>query len=114
MPDAIGMIETQGLVGGIEAADAMLKAAAVELVGKEQIGGGFVTVIVRGDVAAVQAAVEAGRKAAQRVGAKLISAHVIPRPNQGLSRVLISRAYVPVAELRPEKPHEGNGHTSDE
>ncbi|HEY9577928.1 MAG TPA: BMC domain-containing protein [Pseudobacillus sp.] len=78
MPRAIGMIETRGLIGSIEAADAMLKAASVELVNQEKIDGALVTVLVEGDVGAVQAAVEAGREAAQRVG-ELVSAHVIPR-----------------------------------
>jgi len=78
MPKAIGMIETRGLVGSIEAADAMLKAASVELVNQEKIDGALVTVLVEGDVGAVQAAVEAGREAAKRVG-ELVSAHVIPR-----------------------------------
>jgi ethanolamine utilization protein EutM len=76
--NAIGMIETRGLIGSIEAADAMLKSANVELVNQHKIDGALVTVIIKGDVGAVQAAVAAGRKAAQRVG-ELISAHVIPR-----------------------------------
>ena len=75
--DALGMIETKGLVGAIEAADAMVKAANVTLIGREQIGGGFVTVLVRGDVGAVKAAVDAGAAAAERVG-NLRSVHVIP------------------------------------
>ena len=77
---ALGMIETRGLVGAIEAADAMVKAANVQLLGKEQIGGGYVTVMVRGDVGAVKAATDAGAAAAQRVG-DLVSVHVIPRPH---------------------------------
>ena len=77
--DALGMIETKGLVGAIEAADAMVKAANVTLIGREQIGGGFVTVLVRGDVGAVKAAVDAGAAACERVGT-LRSVHVIPRP----------------------------------
>ncbi len=76
---ALGMIETRGLVGAIEAADAMVKAANVTLIGKEVIGGGYVTVMVRGDVGAVKAATDAGAAAAQRVG-DLVSVHVIPRP----------------------------------
>jgi ethanolamine utilization protein EutM len=76
---ALGMIETRGLVGAIEAADAMVKAANVTLIGKEMIGGGYVTVMVRGDVGAVKAATDAGAAAAQRVG-DLVSVHVIPRP----------------------------------
>ena len=79
--DAIGLIETQGLVGMLEAADAMLKAASVELIGMEKIGAAYVTVMVKGDVAAVKAAVEAGTQAVERVGGKLILAHVIPRPH---------------------------------
>jgi ethanolamine utilization protein EutM len=86
--DAIGLIETQGLVGIIEAADAMCKAANVEIVGKESIGGGYVTVMVKGDVAAVQAAVEAGTEAVKRIGGKLILAHVIARPHSGVSLLL--------------------------
>jgi microcompartment protein CcmL/EutN len=80
MADALGMIETKGFVGMVEAADAMVKAAKVELVGYEKIGGGYVTAIVRGDVAAVKAATEAGGRAAERVG-ELVSVHVIPRPH---------------------------------
>ncbi len=85
--DALGMIETKGFVGMVEASDAMVKAARVELVGYEKIGGGFVTAIVRGDVAAVKAAVEAGSKAAEKVG-ELISVHVIPRPHGNVDQVL--------------------------
>src|SRR3954454_6945618 len=81
MADALGMIETKGFVGMIEASDAMVKAAKVELVGYEKgYGGGYVTAIVRGDVAAVKAAVEAGARGAERVG-ELVSVHVIPRPH---------------------------------
>jgi microcompartment protein CcmL/EutN len=86
--DAIGLIETQGYVGILEAADAMLKSAAVELMGKEKIGAAYVTVMVKGDVAAVKAAVDAGRAAVERVGGKLILAHVIPRPHEGLAALL--------------------------
>ena len=78
--DALGLIETKGLVGMIEATDAMLKAANVVLAGKVQIGGGFITTMVRGDVGSVRAAIEAGAEAASRVG-ELVSAHVIPRPD---------------------------------
>ena len=85
--DALGMIETKGLIGSIEAADAMVKAARVELIGKETIGGGYVTVLVRGDVGAVKAATEAGAAAAQRVG-ELVSAHVIPRPHADVELLL--------------------------
>ncbi|MGC6417838.1 MAG: BMC domain-containing protein [Bradymonadia bacterium] len=80
MADALGMIETRGFVAVVEAADAMVKAAKVELVGYEKIGGGYTTVVVRGDVAAVKAATEAGSRAAERVG-ELVSVHVIPRPH---------------------------------
>ncbi len=85
--EAIGMIETKGLVGSIEAADAMVKAANVTLMGEERIGGGFVTVIVKGDVGAVKAAVDAGAAAAKRVG-ELVSVHVIPRPHPELDLIL--------------------------
>jgi ethanolamine utilization protein EutM len=87
MADALGMIETKGFVGMVEAADAMVKAARVELVGYERIGGGYVTAIVRGDVAAVKAATEAGQRAAERVG-ELVSVHVIPRPHANIDLVL--------------------------
>ena len=87
MADALGMIETRGFVAGVEAADAMVKAARVELVGYEKIGGGYVTVVVRGDVAAVKAATDAGKLAAQRVG-ELVSVHVIPRPHENIDAVL--------------------------
>ena len=80
MADALGMIETRGFTAMVEASDAMVKAAKVELVGYEKIGGGFVTAIVRGDVAAVKAATEAGARQAERVG-ELVSVHVIPRPH---------------------------------
>ena len=83
MNQAIGLIETKGLTGLIEASDAMLKAANVELVRTVQIGGGFVTTIVRGDVGSVRAAVDAGAAAARAVG-ELVSSHVIPRPHEGL------------------------------
>ena len=84
---ALGMVETRGLVGAIEAADAMVKAANVRLIGKEMIGGGYVTVMVRGDVGAVQAAPAAGAAAAQRVG-ELVSVHVIPRPHSDVEMIL--------------------------
>ena len=83
MADALGMIETKGFVGMVEAADAMVKAAKVDLVGYEKIGGGYVTAVVRGDVAAVKAATEAGARAAERVG-ELVSVHVIPRPHPNI------------------------------
>lgn len=85
--NALGMVETKGLVGAIEAADAMVKAANVLLVGKEQVGGGLVTVMVRGDVGAVKASVEAGGAAAKRVG-ELVSVHVIPRPHDDVEAIL--------------------------
>src|SRR5678810_1060146 len=84
---ALGMIETKGLVGSIEAADAMVKAAKVTLIGKERIGGGYVTVMVRGEVGAVKAATDAGAAAARRVG-ELVSVHVIPRPHAEVERIL--------------------------
>lgn len=84
---ALGMIETKGLVGSIEAADAMVKAANVNIVGKVHVGGGIVTVLVRGDVGAVKAATDAGAAAAQRVG-ELLSVHVIPRPHPELEAIL--------------------------
>ena len=85
--NALGMVETKGLVGAIEAADAMVKSANVHLVGKEQVGGGLVTVMVRGDVGAVKAATDAGAAAAEKVG-ELISVHVIPRPHSEVDAVL--------------------------
>ncbi len=85
--NALGMIETRGLVGAIEAADAMVKAANVKLLGKEKVGGGLVTVLVRGDVGAVRAATDAGAAAARRVG-ELISVHVIPRPDDQIEMIL--------------------------
>ena len=88
---ALGMVETRGLVGAIEAADAMVKAANVQLVGKEQVGGGLVTVMVRGDVGAVKAATDAGAAAAEKVG-ELISVHVIPRPHAEVDGILPHRS----------------------
>ena len=85
--EALGLIETKGLIGSIEAADAMVKAANVVLVGMEYIGAGYVTVMVRGDVGAVKAATDAGAAAARRVG-ELVSVHVIPRPHANLEDVL--------------------------
>ena len=84
---ALGMIETRGLTASIEAADAMLKSADVELVGTEKIGSGLVTVMVQGDVGAVKAATEAGQEAASRIG-ELVSAHVIPRPHSSVGEIL--------------------------
>lgn len=85
--EALGMVETKGLVGAIEAADAMVKSANVQLVGYEKIGSGLVTVMVRGDVGAVKAAVDAGAAAAERVG-KVESVHVIPRPHTDTEKLL--------------------------
>jgi len=88
--EALGMIETKGLVGSVEAADAMVKAANVYLIGRELVGGGLVTALVRGDVGAVKAATDAGAAAAQRVG-ELISVHVIPRPHTEVEEILPKR-----------------------
>ncbi|MDZ4722370.1 MAG: ethanolamine utilization microcompartment protein EutM [candidate division Zixibacteria bacterium] len=88
--EALGMIETKGLVALIEASDAMVKAAKVTLVGYEKIGGGFVTAIVRGDVAAVKAATDAGASAAQKIG-ELVSCHVIPRPHANVFEIFPAR-----------------------
>jgi ethanolamine utilization protein EutM len=98
MKEALGMVETRGLIGSIEAADAMVKAANVSLVGKEVIGAGLVTVMVRGDVGAVKAAVEAGAAAAGRVG-ELVSVHVIPRPHGDVEDIL-PRAAAPPAKAK--------------
>ena len=87
MADALGMIETRGFVSMVEASDAMVKAAKVELVHYEKIGGGYTTAVVRGDVAVVKAAVEAGARQAERVG-ELVSVHVIPRPHANIDAVL--------------------------
>ena len=87
--EALGMVETKGLIGSIEAADAMVKTANVVLVGREFIGAGYVTVLVRGDVGAVKAATDAGAAAARRVG-ELVSVHVIPRPHEEVEKILPS------------------------
>lgn len=87
LKEALGMVETKGLVGSIEAADAMVKAADVKLVGKEKIGSGLVTVMVRGDVGAVKASVDAGAAAAARVG-ELFAVHVIPRPHDDVELII--------------------------
>ncbi len=87
MAEALGMIETKGFAAMVEASDAMVKAAKVELVGYEKIGGGYVTAIVRGDVAAVKAALEAGARGAEKVG-EVVSIHVIPRPHENVDKVL--------------------------
>ena len=85
--DALGMVETRGLIGSVEAADAMVKAANVSLIAKEYIGAGYVTVLVRGDVGAVKASTDAGAAAARRVG-ELVSVHVIPRPHAEVERII--------------------------
>ena len=85
--DALGLIETRGFTAMVEAADAMVKAARVDLVGYEKIGGGFVTAVVRGDVAACRAAVDAGTRAAEKVG-EVVSTHVIPRPHGSVDSAL--------------------------
>ena len=87
MSEALGLIETRGFVALVEASDAMVKAANVRLVGYEKIGGGYVTAIVRGDVAAVKAATDAGSAAANKVG-ELVTVHVIPRPHQNVEKIL--------------------------
>jgi len=89
MNEALGLVETKGLVGAVEAADAMVKAANVEICGYEKIGFGLVTVMVRGDVGAVKAATDAGANAAARVG-ELVSVHVIPRPHNEVERAILS------------------------
>ena len=93
--EALGMIETKGLIGAVEAADAMVKTANVVLVGKEYIGAGYVTVMVRGDVGAVKAATDAGAAAARRVG-ELVSVHVIPRPHTEVEKILPKGSNGPV------------------
>lgn len=95
--NALGMVETRGLVGAIEAADAMVKSANVQLVGKEQVGGGLVTVMVRGDVGAVKSATDAGAAAAEKVG-ELISVHVIPRPHSEVEAILPRGRELPADE----------------
>lgn len=87
MAEALGMIETRGFAAMVEASDAMVKAARVELVAYEKIGGGYVTAIVRGDVAAVKAAIEAGVRSAEKVG-EVVSVHVIPRPHENVDKIL--------------------------
>ncbi len=89
MQDAIGLLETKGLVALVEATDAMAKAANVQVVKRVQIGGGLVTTIVRGDVGSVRAAVEAGANAAQQVG-ELVASHIIPRPAEGVIAAYLS------------------------
>ncbi|MCE5170424.1 BMC domain-containing protein [Paenibacillus profundus] len=89
MNESLGMIETRGLTAAIEAADAMLKAANVEIVGTEKIGSGLVTIMVKGEVGAVKAAIEVGAEAVQRVG-ELVAVHVIPRPHEDIAKILPS------------------------
>ena len=104
--EALGMIETKGFIGGVEAADAMVKAANVQLIGKEYIGAGYMTIFVRGDVGAVKAATDAGAAAARRVG-ELISVHVIPRPHGEVERILPKGGTVGVSP--DEKALQGGG-----
>ncbi len=101
--EALGMIETKGFVGAVEAADAMVKAANVQLVGKEYIGAGYVTVFVRGDVGAVKAATDAGSAAARRVG-ELVSVHVIPRPHMEVERVIPQNGYRAGSRIQSGSP----------
>lgn len=105
MARALGMIETRGLIGSIEAADAMLKAADVKLVKQEKVDAALVTVLVQGDVSAVQAAVDAGKEAAARVG-ELVSAHVIPHPDEEIKKALLDdrKPKVMRQEAAPEPP----------
>ena len=103
---ALGMIETKGFVGMVEASDAMVKSARVELVHYERIGGGYVTAVVRGDVAAVKAATEAGSKAAEKVG-ELVSVHVIPRPHMNVDKTL------PLGRQDIVKNHIAEAHESE-
>jgi ethanolamine utilization protein EutM len=98
---ALGMVETRGLVGAIEAADAMVKAANVVLIGSEYVGGGYVTVMVRGDVGAVKAATDAGAAAAKRVG-ELASVHVIPRPHTDVEMILPKHSRGNIGGRAPE------------
>ena len=87
MADALGMLETKGFVAMVEASDAMVKSAKVELIGYEKTGGGYTTAVIRGDVAAVKAATDAGCRAAEKIG-ELVSVHVIPRPHQNVDQTL--------------------------
>jgi ethanolamine utilization protein EutM len=106
---ALGMIETRGLVASIEAADAMVKAAKVQLLGKEKVDGGLVTILVEGETAAVKAAVDAGAAAAQRVG-ELVSTHIIPRPDDQIDAIIVRNTSIetkrnkqkPISEKKPE------------
>ncbi|GAA2182781.1 propanediol utilization microcompartment protein PduA [Brooklawnia cerclae] len=92
MSEALGLIETKGYIGAVEAADAMVKAANVVLIGYQKVGAGLVTVMVRGDVGAVKAAVDAGAAAAANVGEELVSKHVIPRPHNDVEQLLPKQA----------------------
>ena len=106
MPEALGMIETKGFAAMVEASDAMVKAAKVELVSYEKIGGGYVTAIVRGDVAAVKAALEAGARGAEKVG-EVVSVHVIPRPHINVDLVLpLGRKEAAEREISARRPVE--------
>ena len=111
--EALGMIETKGFVGAVEAADAMVKAANVILVGREYIGAGYVTVLVRGDVGAVKAATDAGAAAARRVG-ELVSVHVIPRPHRELEQVLESSGIVAPTALSASSRGQLTSGTQDD
>ena len=102
--DALGLVETRGLIGAIEAADAMVKTANVKLIAKEYIGAGYVTVLARGDVGSVKAATDAGAAAARRVG-ELVSVHVIPRPHAEVERILPGSA--PATAAPAAKPSKG-------
>lgn len=106
--EALGMVETKGFVSAVEAADAMVKAANVDLIGKEYIGAGYVTIFVRGDVGAVKAATDAGAAAARRVG-ELISVHVIPRPHGEVERVLPTGGQ---SRFSPDEKAVGAGSTA--
>ncbi len=106
--EALGMVETRGFVGAVEAADAMVKAANVRLIGKEYIGAGLVTVFVRGDVGAVKAATDAGAAAARRVG-ELVSVHVIPRPHPEVERLLPNGGGIIEGEAREVRALSGEG-----
>ncbi len=106
--EALGMVETRGFVGAVEAADAMVKAANVRLIGTEYIGAGLVTAFVRGDVGAVKAATDAGAAAARRVG-ELVSVHVIPRPHPEVERILPNGGGVIEGEAREVRALSGEG-----
>ena len=103
---ALGMIETKGLVAAVEAADSMVKAANVKLIGKEHVGGGLVTVMVRGDVGAVKAATDAGAAAASNLG-ELISVHVIARPHENIEPILCGKKEKPAAGKKVSEPSAG-------